>query len=132
MINKDQELIIISIKKLASLNPDIEVVWLYGSRARSLATKDSDFDLAVAFKAYIENPLERRLRPELLALSWQKELDQPLSVIDINQASLPMAYTVVEDNFNIYCANNYRRMVEEQRIMSKWELDYLYHRKHYA
>ncbi|MBT6701313.1 MAG: nucleotidyltransferase domain-containing protein [Gammaproteobacteria bacterium] len=132
MINKDQELIIISIKKLASLNPDIEVVWLYGSRARSLATKDSDFDLAVAFKTYIENPLERRLRPELLALSWQKELDQPLSVIDINQASLSMAYTVVEDNFNIYCANNYRRMVEEQRIMSKWELDYLYHRKHYA
>jgi hypothetical protein len=45
---------------------------------------------------------------------------------------LPLAYTVVKDNSAIYIKNDYRKMTEEQKIMSKWELDYMYHRKHYA
>jgi hypothetical protein len=40
--------------------------------------------------------------------------------------------TLVQDNVTLFCANDYRRMVEEQRIMSKWELDHLHHRKYYA
>jgi predicted nucleotidyltransferase len=120
------------IEQLALLNPDIEVLWLYGSRARGEASATSDYDLAIAFTVYIDDPVERRLRPELLALSWIKVLNIPLSIIDINQASLPMAYTIVQDNTVIYGNNNYRCMVEEQRIMSKWELDYCYHKEHYA
>ena len=127
-----QDLNIEKIKKLAALTPDVEVLWLYGSRARVKAHKNSDYDLAIAFKNYIEDPIERRLRPELLALVWQKQLSIALSIIDINQATLPMAYTIVQDNVTLFCANDYRRMVEEQRIMSKWELDHLHHRKYYA
>lgn len=127
-----QAQIIEKIKLLAASQPDIDVLWLYGSRARSQAHENSDYDLAIAFKHYIKDPVERRLRPELLALKWQKQLDIALSIIDINQASLPMAYTIVEDNVTLFCANDYRRMVEEQRIMSKWELDHLHHRKYYA
>lgn len=127
-----QAQVIEKIKLLAALQPDIDVLWLYGSRARSQAHENSDYDLAIAFKYYIKDPVERRLRPELLALKWQKQLDIALSIIDINQASLPMAYTIVEDNVTLFCPNDYRRMVEEQRIMSKWELDHLHHRKYYA
>jgi predicted nucleotidyltransferase len=127
-----QEQIIENIKLLAASEPDIDVLWLYGSRARSQAHNNSDYDLAIAFKNYIKDPVERRLNPELLALKWQKQLGITLSIIDINQASLPMAYTIVQDNVTLYCANDYRRMVEEQRIMSKWELDHLHHRKYYA
>lgn len=129
---KEQKKAIQLIQDIASKNSDIEVLWLYGSRARDQASKSSDYDLAIAFKSYIPDPVERRLRPELLALQWHKALNLPLSIIDINQALLPMAYTIVQDNCALYCANDYRRMVEEQRIMSKWEVDYLYHRKHYA
>lgn len=124
-----------SIKKiiiLAKNNLEIEVLWLYGSRARGNANKNSDYDLAVAFKSYIEDPVHRRLRPELLSLEWNKQLDIELSIIDINQVPLPLAYTVIQDNALLYSKNDYRRMTEEQRIMSKWEIDYLYHRKHYA
>ena len=121
-----------SIIQLASLDPDVEVLWLYGSRARGEASSTSDYDLAIAFTDYIDDPVERRLRPELLALSWGKTLDIPMSIIDIKQASLPMAYTIVQDNTVIHGNNSYPCMVEEQRIMSKWELDYCYHRKHYA
>ena len=120
------------IEELASSNPDVEVLWLYGSRARGQASSTSDYDLAIAFTQYIDDPVERRLRPEMLALTWAKKLGVELSIIDINQASVPLAYTIVQDNTVIFGENNYRCMVEEQRIMSKWELDYCYHRKHYG
>ena len=120
------------IVRLATQTPEIEVLWLYGSQARGSANIDSDYDLAIAFETYIGDPVERRLRPELLALEWENQLDIALSIVDINQAVLPLAYTIVGDNTVIYCQNNYRRMIEEQKIMSKWELDYIYHRKHYA
>jgi len=117
---------------LANNNDDIEVLWLYGSRARNMENTNSDYDLAVVFKSYINDPIERRLRPELLALEWNKKLGIALSIIDINQVPLTLAYTVVQDNMLLYSKNEYRRMVEEQRIMSKWELDHCYHKKHYA
>ena len=128
----DQSQSIKQIIGLAKNNPEIEVLWLYGSRARGCANNNSDYDLAVAFKSYIEDPIERRLSPELLSLKWSKQLDIMLSIVDINQAPLPLAYTVIQDNSILYSQNEYRRMTEEQKIMSKWELDYLYHRKHYA
>ena len=131
-MNLDQQTALKAIKTLASNDLDVEVLWLYGSRARQTAQKDSDYDLAVAFKNYVNDPVERRLRPELLAIQWQNKLGIKISIIDISQASLPMAYTVVQDNELVYCNNHYRLMVEEQRIMSKWEIDYSYHRKQYA
>jgi len=117
---------------MAKNEAEIEVLWLYGSRARNNARCDSDYDLAVAFKTYIEDPVNRRLRPEILAAKWQELLGIPLSIIDINQVPLPLAYTVVLDNTLLYSNNDYRRMTEEQKIMSKWEIDYCYHNKHYA
>ncbi len=128
----DQNRHIKGIIRMAKNNAEIEVVWLYGSQARNNANNNSDYDLAVAFKSFIEDPLERRLRPELLAMEWNKKLQVPLSIIDINQIPLPLAYTVVQDNTVLYINNEYRRMTEEQKIMSKWEIDYCYHRKHYA
>ena len=132
MNNKTTQKNINLIVRLAEHNPEVEIVWLYGSRARGNAHSQSDYDLAIAFKTYIEDPIERRLRPELLALKWCKQLNNQLSIIDINQVPLPLAYTVIQDNKLLYSQNDYRRMVEEQRIMSKWELDHTYHQKHYA
>jgi len=120
------------IIELAKNNSEVDVLWMYGSQVRDNANENSDYDLAVAFKFYIEEPVERRLRPELLALEWSQQLDITLSVVDINQALLPLAYTIVKDNRVLFVRNDFRRMAEEQKIMSKWELDYLYHRKHYA
>lgn len=121
-----------AIVELAAKNTEVEVLWLYGSQARGSAAKNSDYDLAIAFKNYITDPLERRLRPELLALQWSKALGIKLSMVDINQASIQLAYTIVQDNYPLYSDSDLRKMTEEQRIMSKWELDHLYHRKHYA
>jgi predicted nucleotidyltransferase len=130
-MNKPSSQNLKNIIQLAKSNIEIEVLWLYGSRARNKIHHDSDYDLAVVFKSYVEDPVERRLRPEILALEWHEKLGIPLSVMDINQVPLPLAYTVVLDNTLLYSKNDYRRMTEEQKIMSKWELDYCYHKKHY-
>jgi predicted nucleotidyltransferase len=115
---KEQSKIIHKIVQLAENTPEVEVLWLYGSRAKGNANNNSDYDLAIAFKTYIDDPLERRLKPELLALKWKNQLKIELSVIDINQVPLPLAYTVIQDNTTLYSNNEYRRMVEEQKIMS--------------
>ncbi len=115
---------------LAQANDVLELLWLYGSQAKGKAHKNSDIDLAVAFKVWENDPLERRLRPELLALEWLHQLnlsEGQLSVLDINQAPIPIAMSVLQSGELLLSKNRSRQFQEQQRIMSKWEIDYLYH-----
>ena len=120
--------IISTIKQLAEQNPDILIVWLYGSRAKGNAHRLSDYDLAVAFKSFIKNdPLEKRLRPECLALDWQQTLglhDFQLSIVDINQAPIPLAFEIIQTNNVLFCRDEDRLWQETLRIHSRMELDY--------
>lgn len=117
------------IISLAEQNPDIAVLWLYGSRARGAARADSDYDLAVAFQTFIrDDPLEARLRPELLAMDWRRALGLPenrLSVVDINQVGIPLAYHVVANHEPLFCRDPRRLLTEQSRVWSRMELDVL-------
>ena len=114
---------------LASSNPQVQVLWLYGSRAKGTAGPSSDWDLAVAFDPVKQSgplgaALENRLRPELLALEWQRALglaEGKLSVVDINQAPIPLAFAIVDANRVLFCRDLGRRLREEARIMSQME-----------
>jgi len=118
------------IIQLAKANDTIELLWLYGSQAKGNAHEKSDIDLAVAFKDWVKDPVERRLRPELLALDWLHELnlqEGQLSVLDINIAPIPIAMSVLQNGELLLSENRSRQWQEQQRIMSRWEIDYLYH-----
>jgi len=123
------------LRSIASETPEIAVVWLYGSQAKGTATSSSDYDLAVAFASPLADPFERRLRPELLAQTWQDALDLPaekLSVIDIDLAPIPLAMVVVRTGRPL-CINDPLRLArEENRITSMWELDYQYHQQQFG
>ncbi|PKQ78178.1 nucleotidyltransferase [Aeromonas sobria] len=118
--------------RLASTHVQVQVLWLYGSRAKGTAGPASDWDLAVAFDPVKQSgplgaALENRLRPELLALEWQRALglaEGKLSVVDINQAPIPLAFAVVDANRPLYSRDEGRRLQEEARIMSQMELGY--------
>lgn len=121
------------IIELAQANENIELLWLYGSQAKGNAHEKSDIDLAVAFKTWEPDIVERRLRPELLALDWQNTLnlsEGELSVLDINNAPIPIAMAVLQSGELLLSKNKSRQLQEQQRIMSKWEIDYLYHYQH--
>ncbi|MDO8845690.1 nucleotidyltransferase domain-containing protein [Methylicorpusculum sp.] len=47
--------------QLAKSNDNIELLWLYGSYAKGSAHENSDIDLAVAFKAWEKDVIERRV-----------------------------------------------------------------------
>jgi predicted nucleotidyltransferase len=111
----------------------LELLWLYGSHAKGTAHKNSDIDLAVVFKEWEEDVIKRRLRPELLALKWQRELNLKeggLSILDMNIAPIPIAMSVLKSGLLFLSKNRSRQFKEQQRIMSKWEIDYLCHYQH--
>lgn len=113
---------------LAQQHPEVQVVWLYGSHAKGNAGTYSDIDLAVAFDpVHLANKLETRLRPELLADDWRQQLglsENGLSILDINQSPIPLAYSVISANRVLWSADKGRQLQEEVRIMSMMELDY--------
>ena len=110
---------------LAAAHPEVMVLWLYGSHAKGNAGPHSDWDLAVAFDPVkLVDSLDNRLRPELLALDWQRALglaEGQLSVVDINQAPIPLAFAIVDANRVLFCRDLGRRLREEARIMSQME-----------
>jgi predicted nucleotidyltransferase len=131
----DDQAILTKLTELAAQDDAIAVLWLYGSRAKGTASEESDFDLAVAFKQPGGEPLERRLRPELLAQSWQDALDLPeglLSLVDINLAPITLAHVIVRTGRALQVNDPLRLAREENRITSMWELDYQYHLRHFS
>lgn len=120
------------IIELASQNDEIDILWLYGSYAKGTAHEGSDIDLAVAFKTWKKDVIERRLRSEILALEWQQILglqEGELSVLDMEIASIPIAMSVLTTGKLLLSKSNSRQFQVQQRIMSMWEIDYLYHYK---
>jgi len=121
------------IIQLAKEDQDIDLLWLYGSYAKGMAHEDSDIDLAVIFNTWEKDIVERRLRSEILAIEWQNRLnlnEAELSVLDMSIAPIPIAMSVLKSGVLLLSKNRSRQFQEQQRIMSKWEIDYLYHYQH--
>jgi len=110
--------------ELATINEDIEVVWIYGSRAVGTQKVHSDYDIAVAFKNFSLSSLDKYLRPNTLAIEWCQETglsSEQLSVVDINQAPVYLAFNVVEYGKVIYQAKTARAFTEQDRIYALYE-----------
>jgi hypothetical protein len=68
-------------------------------------------------------------------LRWLDALGLPeggLSVVDINNAPLSLAYAIVTSGSVLFCRDGLRLAREENRVTSMWELDHLYHRRVYG
>lgn len=127
--------IIQALMRLAQTEQNIAALWLYGSRAREDHHANSDYDLAVAYTDWLDDPLERRLRPEMLALDWQQALkldDGMLSVADMGSAPIPLCVSVLTQGQLLVDSNPDERMRQETRILSFWEIDYLHPKGIYA
>jgi len=116
-----------SIKKIITLaknNVDVEVLWLYGSRAKNTANIHSDYDIAIAFKNFKLSDIKRYLRPNELELEWSEILKLPekmLSIIDINQSPSYLNYNIIEQGIVLYDSQSARLYKEQDRIYSQYE-----------
>lgn len=116
--------ILLQIKKLARQNSDIGAIWLYGSRAHGRERPDSDYDLAIAFNNFNLDALNRYTRPQCIALDWAAALDLPeamLSIVDINQAPIYLAYQIIDSGQLLYSDGSARAWQEITRINSLFE-----------
>jgi uncharacterized protein len=123
------------LMQLAKKNEDITILWLYGSRADGTFHENSDYDLAIAFKTFLNNPIENVLRPEMLALEWQSLLhleEKKLSVVDINRIPIALAFEIIQYDNVLFCRDEVRLWREENRIYSRMELDITYSMRRYA
>ena len=126
----DFETIMPQILNLAEKNSEIDALYLYGSHAKGNAHEHSDIDLAVIFSTYEKNPLQRRLRPEVLAIDWMIELGLPedkLSVLDMESTNIPLTMAVLQTGKLLLNKDPGHEMMVTGKIMSQWEIDYLYH-----
>ena len=118
------EPLISRIIELAEGNTDITLLWLYGSRGAGTDREGSDYDLAIAFESRLEDPIEQRLRPELLTLDWQQNLglsDHVLSIVDINLAPLSLAVNIIGDDTKLLLNHDELRYIRElNRIWGLW------------
>jgi len=123
------------IKQLAQQEQNLDVLWLYGSRAKGNASQASDYDLAVAFKSFPEDKWQQRILPESLAIDWAEKLGVDanlVSVVDINHIPIQLAMSVIEHGEALIVKDSLRLAREENRITSMWEVDHQYHREHYG
>ncbi len=105
---------------------DIEVMWLYGSQAKGTAHEQSDIDIAIAFKNFKSSDIDRKLRPQELSLILSEQLnlaDGKLSIVDINNIPVYLAFNIVEYGQVIYVRNKTREFKEVQRIYSQYEFE---------
>ena len=119
----------------AKADPQLDALYLYGSHAKGTATDKSDIDLAVIFSEDEQNALERRLRPELLALDWNQALGLPentLSILDLEIAPVPLAMAVLKTGKLLVNKNPGHDFEVCGKIMSRWEIDHLYHHEHFG
>lgn len=115
--------------ELAQGDTAVELLWLYGSRAKGTARTASDYDFAVAFASFPGDAWDKRLQPVLLSQQWADALGVPdscISVIDINHVPIPLAFSVIEQGVELVVKNPLRLAREESRISAMWEDNYLY------
>lgn len=115
--------------ELAQTDANVELLWLYGSRAKGTAQAGSDYDFAVAFASFPHDAWDKRLQPVLLGQQWADVLgvaDDKISVIDINHVPTPLAFSVIEHGIELLVKSPLRLAREENRISAMWEDNYLY------
>lgn len=106
-------------------NFSVEVIYLYGSRARGRIHKESDWDIAILFPDYIPDILDRYSRPQDVEALLQRELKlyDKISVVDLEIVPPPLQFNIIKGKI-LYCKVPSRRFRIEHSIISKIEKDY--------
>lgn len=115
----DQQKILDMLQTMAEANALIDVVWLYGSQVKGNADENSDYDVAIACDQ--REVAKWAYYADDLAEQWTKKMQEQVSIVDINQAPTPLAYSIINDGKILYCRDPLRLHTEQMRVWSLWE-----------
>lgn len=123
----DQQKILDMLQTMAEANALIDVVWLYGSQVKGNADENSDYDVAIACDQ--REVAKWAYYADDLAEQWTKKTQEQVSIVDINQAPTPLAYSIINDGKILYCRDPLRLHTEQMRVWSLWEAFRYEHRQ---
>lgn len=120
-----QNLTLNMIIKTIQMLTQVDAIYLYGSRANGTATEQSDWDIAVLFSDFLEDKLERTLRPQQLQQQVERELGvcDIVSIIDVEIAPIYLQYNIITAE-KCYDRGVLHVRRVENRILSEAEKDY--------
>jgi predicted nucleotidyltransferase len=115
-----------NITRIICAHSHVDAIYLYGSRAKQTAYKNSDWDIAVIFSHYETDLMQRILRPQQLEAELERQLKRynQISVIDLETAPMYLQYSILMSAVKWYDRNVPHVKRVEQSILSKWEKDY--------
>ncbi len=101
---------------------EVDVAYLFGSRARGNFTEESDFDFAILLSRNFNDPydLVRLIHDLAVALGVK---DEKINLVILNDASLELAYKVISEGIIIYERNVEKRVDFEVNTL-KFYLDF--------
>jgi hypothetical protein len=85
----------------------------------------------MAFKNFKLTDIDWKLRPQELSLILSAQLnlsDDKLSIVDINNVPVYLAFNIVEYGRVLYCKNKMRELKDVQRIYSVFEFETIKHK----
>lgn len=94
-------------KEIRARNLPVEIVYLYGSFARSMERTRSDIDLAFLFEeeAYRKDPLRCFMSVNEICGNLERDIKREVDISILNRASLIFSYHVITTGRPIYLSS---------------------------
>lgn len=106
-------------KEIRARNLPVEIVYLYGSFARSMERTRSDIDLAFLFEeeAYRKDPLRCFMSVNEICGNLERDIKREVDISILNRASLIFSYHVITTGRPIYLSSKKSMYIYECKIM---------------
>lgn len=127
MITNDEVKQIIEFAK----NKPIEVIYLFGSRAKGEMKPLSDYDFAVLFDDSINSSERFDLKLELIVFFSHLFATDSVDVLDLNSAPVAFRYEAIQPRADIYTKSKIKRDEFEFKTVKEF-LDRVYYIKRHT
>lgn len=109
----------IKIDKRIFQKHKVKLAYLFGSRAKGIASSESDFDIAVLFEKKLSDPLALK-ETTFLSDELRKFLPAAIDVISLNNAASLLKYEAISCCYPLYSKNENERVNFEVLVLQEY------------
>lgn len=107
------------ITRLLKGNPNVEFAYLFGSRAKGIADKRSDWDIAIYFKKDLKSLAKWTVF--YLEAEISKEIGEEVQVTALNNLDSPVfLFQVINDGLLLIDNNPEKRILFETHVLKRY------------
>ncbi len=107
------------ITRLLKGNPNVEFAYLFGSRAKGIVDKRSDWDVAIYFKKDLKNLAKWTVF--YLEAEISKEIGEEVQVTALNNLDSPVfLFQVINDGLLLIDNNPEKRILFETHVLKRY------------